>query len=164
MDQVLSSGKVVPHYYGSFGEHSGSLAGAWRIWEAASGSASQGSRPELVWAAGQRAKVWWTIDACWFFGSVLERKDDLIHIFYDDGAQMWHDLLTTRVEDANLQPLPPQRSLPPPHTKKPKRRSGSVEFTVVECTQCSVPDCTVSSVNGRHAGLHMFPSPKRRRR
>jgi hypothetical protein len=41
---------------------------------------------------------------------------------------------------------------------------ASYDYVEVEDTRCGNPDCMVKSVNGEHAGVHVFPPPAPRRR
>ena len=108
-EQVLSSGTVVPHFYGPSGEYARSCVGAWRVFSDASGTApALQASASSSFSVGQRVQVWWTEDAVYYCGSVSDFEAPYVSVQYDDGDSEVHDVSETLVEtEGSCLPCPP---------------------------------------------------------
>lgn len=175
-DHTISNERVYPTFHGPGSVRARSLAGAWRIHgDSTAASAAtvpvakppQGVKCISVLGVGDRVSVWWVLDAIFYDGVVASLDVTLFTIDYDDGATMSHAFRDTFVASASdvaafsaaqaVQAsggqVQPRTAAPEPEQQLPPRGSS----------RCSVPECSVLSVNGLHRGLHMFPPTGKRR-
>ena len=148
VDQTLTSGRVIPHFHGPAGEYSRSCSGAWRVFSAASSASTPGAAATTVvcFSAGQKVRVWWTLDAAFYSGRVFDFEFPFVSIVYDDGVSEVHDVSDTRVElEDGLLPVV-ETAVPPP-----------------EPGQASASQHAAQSVLSRASAVSVALSPKRRK-
>lgn len=47
---------------------------------------------------GDRIRVWWNEDQCFYAGRIIERKGTSLYLYYDDGESEWVDLGREKIE------------------------------------------------------------------
>ena len=92
VEQTLSSGRVIPHFYGPDGAYSRSIVGAWRQFHASAGSEMpREGMPSL----GDALEVWWTEEERWLAAKVskVDAIGSCAYLVYAvDGVERCHDL------------------------------------------------------------------------